>query len=43
MVAIEKLELVSLGGDGGRMQFYSSSGKNDPKCKRFDSLNLDKK
>ncbi len=39
MVAIEKLELVSLGGDGGKMQFFFPSGKNDLRCKRFDKLN----
>jgi hypothetical protein len=39
MVVVEKMELVSLGGDGERMYFFSSSGNNDLKCKRFDELN----
>jgi hypothetical protein len=43
MVAIEKLELVSLSGDGEKMQFFSSSDKNDLRCKRFDRLNSNKK
>ncbi len=43
MVAIEKMELISSGGDGGKMQLFSSSSKNDLRCKRFDRLNLNKK
>jgi hypothetical protein len=43
MVAIEKMELVSLGGDGERMQFSFSSGKNDLRRNKFDKLNSNKK
>jgi hypothetical protein len=39
MAVVEKLELVSLGGNGGKMQFFSSNGKNDFRCKKFDRLN----
>ncbi len=37
------MELVNLGGNGERMQFSSSNGKNDIRCKRFDRLNSNKK
>ncbi len=40
---MEKMELVSFGGNGKRMQFSSSSGKNDIRRKRFDRLNSNKK
>jgi hypothetical protein len=30
VVIVEKMELGSLGGEGERMQFDSSSNKNDP-------------
>jgi hypothetical protein len=43
MVAIEKMELVSSVGDGGKMQFSSLSSKNDLKHKRFDRLNSNEK
>jgi hypothetical protein len=43
MVVVEKLELVSSNGNGGKMQFSFSSGKNDLRCKRFDKLNSNKK
>jgi hypothetical protein len=43
MVAVKKMVLVSSGGDGERMQFFSSSAKNDIKHKRFDILNSNKK
>jgi len=43
VVAIKKLELGSFGGEGGKMQFYSSSNKNAPKHKRFERLNSNKK
>jgi hypothetical protein len=43
VVAIEKMELGSLNGEGERMQFDSSSNKNDPRHKRFERLNSNKK
>jgi hypothetical protein len=39
MVVVEKMEVLSLGGDGEKMQFSSSSAKNDLRHKRFDRLN----
>jgi hypothetical protein len=43
MIVVEKMKLVSLGGDGEKMQFSSSSAKNDFSHKRFDRLNSNKK
>jgi hypothetical protein len=43
MVAVEKMELVSSSGDGEKMQFSSSSAKNDLRHKIFDILNSNKK
>jgi hypothetical protein len=43
VVAIEKMELGSLNGEGERMQFDSSNNKNDPRHKRFERLNYNKK
>jgi hypothetical protein len=42
VVAIEKMELGSLGGKGEKMKFNSSSSKNDPRHKRFERLNSNK-
>jgi hypothetical protein len=39
VVAIKKTELGSLNGEGRKMQFNSSSSKNDPRHKRFERLN----
>jgi hypothetical protein len=39
VVVVEKMELCNLGGEGERMQFDSSSIKNDPRHKRFERLN----
>jgi hypothetical protein len=43
MVAVKKMELVSSGGKGERMQFDSSSSKNHPRCKGFERLDSNKK
>jgi len=43
VVVIEKMELGSLGGEGEIMHFDSSNNKNDPKHKRFERLNSNKK
>ncbi len=43
MVAIEKMELGSLNGEGEKMQFDSSSSLNDPRHKRLERLNSNKK
>jgi hypothetical protein len=39
----QKMVLISSSGDGERMQFSSSSAKNDLRHKRFDILNSNKK
>jgi hypothetical protein len=39
MVVVEKMEVLSLSGDGEKIQFSSSSAKNDLRHKRFDRLN----
>jgi hypothetical protein len=43
MVAIEKMELVSLSGDGEKMQFSSSCAKTDLRHKVFERLYWNKK
>jgi hypothetical protein len=43
VVAVEKLELDSIGGKGEIMQFDYSSSKNAPKHKRFERLYSNKK
>jgi hypothetical protein len=43
VIAVEKLELGSSGGEGERMQFNFSSNKNVPRHKRFERLNWSKK
>jgi hypothetical protein len=43
MVTVKKMELVNSGGDGEKMWFSCSSGKNDFRCNRFDRLNSNKK
>jgi hypothetical protein len=40
MVVVEKMELCNSGGKGERMQFDSSSIKNDLRHKRFERLNF---
>jgi hypothetical protein len=43
VVTIEKMELSSLGREGEKMHFDYSSNKNDPRHKRFERLNSNKK
>jgi hypothetical protein len=42
VVVVEKMELGNSGGEGERMQFDSSSNKNDLTHKRFERLNSNK-
>jgi hypothetical protein len=42
MVIVEKMELVSSGGDGGKNAIFFLSGKNDFRHERFDRLNSNK-
>jgi phage protein U len=43
IVAIEKLELGTFGGEGEKMQFDSLSRKNALRHKNFERLNSNKK
>ncbi len=43
VIVVKKMELGNSGGEGERMQFDSSSNKNDPTHKRFERLNSNKK
>jgi hypothetical protein len=43
VVAVEKLELGSYGGEGEKLQFDYSSNKNAHRHKRFERLNSNKK
>jgi hypothetical protein len=42
-VAIEKMELLSSGGDGEKNVVFFFNSKNDLRCKRVDRLNSNKK
>ncbi len=39
MVNVEKMELISSSGNGGKNAVFFLNGKNDLKRKRFDRLN----